>query len=123
MKNSFLIKIYKYKFKPERKVSTSKHALSDGNVGLTRLWGYKGQKHPSKLHTVTQKCEKSEVSLKEFMALVHEPIKKATKVISAANAFAEAGKNAGTANSNRLQAAVAHGSAGWPPPGDNSTHL
>ena len=72
---------------------------------------------------VLDKDGDGEVSLKEFMALVHEPIKKATKVISAANAFAEAGKNAGTANSNRLQAAVAHGSAGWPPPGDNSTHL
>ena len=61
---------------------------------------------------VLDKDGDGEVSLKEFMALVHEPIKKATKVISAANAFAEAGKNAGTANSNRLQAAVAHGSAG-----------
>ena len=76
-----------------------------------------------KCYLVMDKDGDGEVSLKEFMALVHEPIKRATKVISAANAFAEAGKNAGTANSNRLQAAVAHGSAGWPPPGDSSTHL
>ena len=61
---------------------------------------------------VLDKDGDGEVSLEEFMTLVGEPIKKATKVISAANAFAEAGKNAGTANSNRLQAAVAHGSAG-----------
>ena len=63
-KNSFLIEIYEYKFKSEGTIPTSKRALSDGNVGLTRLWVYKGQKHPSKLHTWRQKCEKIEVSLR-----------------------------------------------------------
>ena len=63
-KNSFLIQIYKYKFKSEGTVPTSKRALSDGNVGLTRLWVYKGQKHRAKLHTWRQKCEKIEVGVK-----------------------------------------------------------
>ena len=49
------MKIYKYKFKSEREVPTLKHALSDGHVGLTRLWVYKGQKHPPKSDAVTQK--------------------------------------------------------------------
>ena len=64
--NWLLIKIYtfKFKFKSERTVPTSKHALSDGNGGLTRLWVYKGQKYPPKLHTWRQKCDKFEVGLK-----------------------------------------------------------
>ena len=63
-RNWVLIKIYKYKFKSERKMPTVFHALSDGNVGLTRLWVYKGEDFRTKLHTCRQKCEKSEVSLK-----------------------------------------------------------
>ena len=62
--NWVLIKIYTFKFKSKRTIPTSKRALSDGNVGLTRLWVYKGQKLRSKLHIWRQKCEKSEVSLK-----------------------------------------------------------
>ena len=50
-----MIEIYTFKFKSERTVPTSKRALSGGNVGLARLWVYKGQKHPSKLDTVTPK--------------------------------------------------------------------
>ena len=47
--NSFSVKIYKYKFKSERMIPTLKHALSDGNVALARLWVYKGQKHGVKV--------------------------------------------------------------------------
>ena len=56
--NWVFIKIYTFKFKSERTACTSKRALSDGNVGLARLWVYKGQKHPSKLHTWREKCDK-----------------------------------------------------------------
>ena len=50
-----MIEIYTFKFRSEKNISTSKRALSDGNVGLARLWVYKGQKHGPKLHTMTQK--------------------------------------------------------------------
>ena len=46
-----MIKIYKYKFKSEKNIPTSKRALSDGNVGLARLWVYEGQKYAAKFHT------------------------------------------------------------------------
>ena len=64
--NWVLIKIYTFKFRSEKNIPTSKRALSDGNVGLARLWVYKGQKHATKLRTWRQKCEKSEVGLKAF---------------------------------------------------------
>ena len=41
-----------------------------------------------------------EVSLSEFLVLVEKPAKTAAKAISAANAFAEAGKKAAPAPSN-----------------------
>ena len=53
------MKIYEYKLKSEKNIPTSKRALSDGNVGLTRLWVYKGQK-------LRPKLDASEVSLKAF---------------------------------------------------------
>ena len=48
----------------------------------------------SRLPQVLDKDGDGEVSLTEFMALVKMPVKKAVKAISAANAFAAAGKNA-----------------------------
>ena len=48
---------------------------------------------------VLDKDGDGEVSLDEFMALVQRPVKAATKAISAASAFAENGKKAGTAKS------------------------
>ena len=62
--NWVLIKIYTFKFKSERTIPTSKRALSDGNVGLARLWVYKEQKLWSKLPTWCQKCERFEIGLR-----------------------------------------------------------
>ena len=50
-----MIKIYTFKFKPEKNIPTSKRALSDGNVGLARLWVYKGEDFRTKLHLIAQK--------------------------------------------------------------------
>ena len=62
--NWVLIKIYTFKFRSEKNIPTSKRALSDGNVGLARLWVYKGQKLRPKLHIWRQKCDKIEVGRK-----------------------------------------------------------
>ena len=56
--NWVLIEIYTFKFKSQKTIPTSKRALSDGNVGLTRLWVYRGEKHGAKLDTWRQKMMK-----------------------------------------------------------------